>query len=139
MKCVDTIARIRREFFVRGKTIKEIVRELHVSRNTVRKVVRSGATPFEYERERQPRPPPPLSADTGTLDVSGSTEENGEIMISWIERGGPTVEHTSVRSGYGTKLMERSISNQLGGSIAYEWASDGLIVVLRMKAERLAE
>ena len=43
MKCVDTIARIRREFFVQGKTIKEIVRELHVSRNTVRKVVRSGA------------------------------------------------------------------------------------------------
>jgi transposase len=56
MKCVDTIARIRREFFVQGKTIKEIVRELHVSRNTVRKVVRSGATAFEYERESQPRP-----------------------------------------------------------------------------------
>jgi len=56
MKCVDTIARIRREFFVQGKTIKEIVRELHVSRNTVRKVVRPGATAFEYERESQPRP-----------------------------------------------------------------------------------
>ena len=56
MKCVDTIARIRREFFVQGKTIKEIVRELHASRNTVRKVVRSGATAFEYERESQPRP-----------------------------------------------------------------------------------
>jgi transposase len=56
MKSVDTIARIRREFFVRGKTIKEIVRELHVSRNTVRKVVRSGATEFTYERSVQPRP-----------------------------------------------------------------------------------
>ena len=54
MKGVDTIARIRREFFVRGKTIKEIVRELHVSRNTVRKVLRSGATEFTYEREVQP-------------------------------------------------------------------------------------
>jgi transposase-like protein len=38
MKGVDTIARIRREFSIRGKTIKEIARELHVSRNTVRKV-----------------------------------------------------------------------------------------------------
>src|SRR6516162_7528015 len=56
MKSVDTIARIRREFFVRGKTIKEIVRELHVSRNTVRKVIRSGATEFTYERSIQPRP-----------------------------------------------------------------------------------
>jgi transposase len=53
MKGVDTIARIRREFFVRGKTIKEIVRELHVSRNTVRKVLRSGATAFEYSRSVQ--------------------------------------------------------------------------------------
>jgi transposase len=56
MKGVDTIARIRREFFARGRTIKEIVRELHVSRNTVRKVLRSGATEFSYEREVQPLP-----------------------------------------------------------------------------------
>ena len=56
MKGVDTIARIRREFFVRGKSIKQIVRELHVSRNTVRKVLRSGETEFIYEREVQPLP-----------------------------------------------------------------------------------
>ncbi len=56
MKGVDTIARVRREFFVRGKTIKEICRELHVSRNTVRKIIRSGATEFEYERRVQPQP-----------------------------------------------------------------------------------
>ena len=34
MKGVDTIARIRREFFVKGRSIKEIVRDLKVSRNT---------------------------------------------------------------------------------------------------------
>ena len=56
MKGVDTIARIRREFFIRGRSIKEIVRDLHVSRNTVRKVVRSGATALSYEREVQPLP-----------------------------------------------------------------------------------
>ena len=56
MKGVDTIARIRREFFIRGRSIKEIVRDLHVSRNTVRKVVRTGRTAFEYEREVQPMP-----------------------------------------------------------------------------------
>ena len=56
MLVVETIARIRREHFVKGKTIKEIVRDLRVSRNTVRKVLRSGATAFEYERERQPKP-----------------------------------------------------------------------------------
>ena len=48
--------RIRREHFLKGKTIKEIARDLKVSRNTVRKVLRSGETSFEYEREVQPRP-----------------------------------------------------------------------------------
>ena len=56
MLVVETIGRIRRERFVKGKSIKEIVRELKVSRNTVRKVLRSGATSFEYMRTVQPRP-----------------------------------------------------------------------------------
>src|SRR5258705_10955093 len=56
MLVVETVARIRREHFVKGKTIKEIARDLKVSRNTVRRVLRSGETSFEYEREVQPRP-----------------------------------------------------------------------------------
>jgi transposase len=56
MLVVETIGRIRREHFVRGKSIKEIARRLKVSRNTVRKVLRSGATSFEYKRVVQPRP-----------------------------------------------------------------------------------
>jgi predicted transcriptional regulator len=56
MLVVETVARIRREHFIKGKTIKEIARDLKVSRNTVRRVLRSGATSFEYEREVQPRP-----------------------------------------------------------------------------------
>jgi len=56
MLVVETIARIRRKFFVKGRSIKEIVRDLGVSRNTVRKVLRSEATSFEYERRAQPLP-----------------------------------------------------------------------------------
>src|SRR5215204_2709516 len=56
MLTVETIGRIRREHFLKGKTIKEIARDLRVSRNTVRRVLRSGVTSFEYEREVQPRP-----------------------------------------------------------------------------------
>src|ERR1700759_2515244 len=56
MLIVETIGRIRREHFVRGKSIKEIARDLKISRNTVRKVLRSDETSFSYEREIQPRP-----------------------------------------------------------------------------------
>src|SRR5215813_8848533 len=66
MLVVETVARIRREHFVKGKTIKEIARGLGVSRNTVRKVLRSGETSFEYERKVQPRPK--LGRWTGALD-----------------------------------------------------------------------
>ena len=38
MLTVETIGRIRREHFIKGKTIKEIARDLKVSRNTVRRV-----------------------------------------------------------------------------------------------------
>ena len=66
MLTVETIGRIRREFFVKGKTIKEIARDLRLSRNTVRKVLRSEATSFGYERSVQPLPR--LGAWTATLD-----------------------------------------------------------------------
>ncbi len=56
MLVVETIGRIRREHFQKGKSIKEIARDLKISRNTVRKVLRSGETSFSYEREVQPRP-----------------------------------------------------------------------------------
>ncbi|MFO1036176.1 MAG: IS21 family transposase [Geminicoccaceae bacterium] len=56
MLVVETIGKIRRAYFVQGKSIKAICRELKVSRKVVRKVLRSGATSFEYEREVQPLP-----------------------------------------------------------------------------------
>ena len=56
MLVVETIAKIRRAFFVQKKPIKEICRELHVSRKVVRKVIRSEATEFHYERLTQPLP-----------------------------------------------------------------------------------
>ncbi len=56
MLVVETIAKIRRAYFVQGKPIKGISRELRVSRKVIRKVLRTGATQFEYERSVQPRP-----------------------------------------------------------------------------------
>src|SRR6202171_3860829 len=56
MLILETIAKIRRAFFVQGKSIKLICRELRVSRKVVRKVIRSEATEFRYEREAQPLP-----------------------------------------------------------------------------------
>ena len=53
---MDTIARVRRAFYVQGWSLKKIVRDLHVSRNTVRQILRSDETDSTYERDHQPMP-----------------------------------------------------------------------------------
>jgi len=56
MLTVDTIGRIRREYFVGKKPIREISRSLKVSRKVVRKAIRSPAVAFAYIRHRQVQP-----------------------------------------------------------------------------------
>jgi transposase len=84
MLTVETIGRIRREHFLKGKTIKEIVRDLKVSRNTVRKVLRSGETAFEYERDIQPRPK--LGRWTADLDalLAGNAAKSSREQLTLI-------------------------------------------------------
>jgi len=56
MLVVETIAKIRRAYFVQGKALKAISRELKISRKVVAEVIRSGTTAFTYERTAQPQP-----------------------------------------------------------------------------------
>jgi transposase len=99
MKGVDTIGRIRREFFVRGKSIKQIARELHVSRNTVRKVVRGGETAFSYQREVQPLPR--LGRFQAELDrlLEGNAVKGSRERLTLI-RGFETLRSEGYEGGY---------------------------------------
>ena len=78
-----------------------------------------------------------ISAPTGTLDVSCAIQDDDAVMI-WTERGGPSVAAPPEAAGFGSKMVARSMSRQLGGSIAFDWAEEGVIVTLRMKKDRLA-
>jgi len=78
-----------------------------------------------------------LSVDAGTLDVS-AVSDGTEITITWTERGGPIVEPPNGAEGYGSNLVRRSLSGQLGGSITYDWSSEGVVVALKLKENRLA-
>lgn len=78
-----------------------------------------------------------LSVDTGTLDVSCSAHDE-PVTIVWTERGGPKVTAPTGDAGFGTKLVERSVTGHLDGSINYDWDEDGLMVTLRIDPDRLA-
>jgi len=81
MLVVETIAKIRRAYFVQGKAIKAICRELKISRKVVRKVLRSNEAAFEYERSVQPMPE--LGAWKGELDRMLSRNETRQARERW--------------------------------------------------------
>jgi two-component sensor histidine kinase len=78
-----------------------------------------------------------LSAESGTLDL-GCTVRGEEVVLVWTERGGPPVVEPAAPAGYGSELIRRSMALQLGGSIAFDWSAEGLIVTLRIRRNRLA-
>lgn len=79
-----------------------------------------------------------LSSGTGTLDIT-TQAKGSQIELIWMERGGPHVSAPPEASGFGSKLVHRSVSRQLGGDIEYDWLPEGLVVTLRLNRDRLAE
>ena len=78
-----------------------------------------------------------LSVATGTLDVSCSSHDEA-VTVVWTERGGPPVEDPQGAQGYGSRLVNRSVSGPLRGSVSYDWAAEGIVVTLKISPERLA-
>lgn len=77
-----------------------------------------------------------LSEPAGTLDVSSATETE-HVCLTWLERGGPPVDPPDAPAGFGSMLVRRSVSGQLGGTIHHNWSEGGLIVTLRISRDRL--
>jgi len=67
-----------------------------------------------------------------------SIADGNDTVLTWLERGGPTVEAPDGLGGFGSRLVQSSVRGQLGGSINYDWNECGLIVTLRMDRKRLA-
>jgi PAS domain S-box-containing protein len=78
-----------------------------------------------------------LSNRRGRVAVKVSAEA-GEIVLEWQESGGPPVDGPPERTGFGTRLSELSIVQQLDGSIERDWAREGLKVRARVPENRLA-
>lgn len=59
-------------------------------------------------------------------------------MIVWTERGGPKVQAPTTSKGFGNQLLNRIIKHHFGGTADYDWTPEGLIVTLRIPAEKLS-
>lgn len=65
---METIAKVRRDRYVAGKSIKRIAKDRKMSKNTVRKILRADATALEYRRTEAVQPRPKLGEYVETLE-----------------------------------------------------------------------
>jgi len=68
-----------------------------------------------------------LSVPDGTLTLQTKVVDDA-VSIEWHERGGPPVGAAPDTTGFGTRLAQLSIEQQLGGTIERDWRREGLIV-----------
>jgi light-regulated signal transduction histidine kinase (bacteriophytochrome)/CheY-like chemotaxis protein len=79
-----------------------------------------------------------LSVPAGRLDLSWALIENGDCVIDWRESGGPAVS-APTRTGFGTTLIQRTLSHDLDGKVELDFAPDGLKAHFVLPAAHLHE
>ena len=80
-----------------------------------------------------------LMNDAGRVEVNWSQDpEDGEsrmFRLTWTETGTQGLVGPPDRTSFGTLLMERSVRNNLGGTIARHWEPTGLVVDIALPAK----
>ena len=81
-----------------------------------------------------------LSRDSGTVTTNWEvTQAEGEewLEIEWVEQGGPPVSPPD-RKGFGTRMIERALSADLGAAVALEFKPEGLVCRVRAPLRKVA-
>ena len=60
------------------------------------------------------------------------------LRICWEESGGPPIDGPPTRTGFGTRLSELSVGQQLGGVMRREWRPAGLRLEIDVEIARLS-
>ncbi|CAA9492156.1 MAG: hypothetical protein AVDCRST_MAG09-170 [uncultured Sphingomonas sp.] len=66
-----------------------------------------------------------FSNDGGTVDVRWEVLDD-RLNLRWAERGGPAVEAPS-RRGFGSRMIERGLAAELGGTVHIDFQPDGIV------------
>jgi light-regulated signal transduction histidine kinase (bacteriophytochrome)/CheY-like chemotaxis protein len=72
-----------------------------------------------------------LSVPYGKVNIEWALEAGGDIIIDWLETGGPPIQ-APTRRGFGMNIVERSIPHELGGEARLDYALVGLQARFRL-------
>jgi two-component system CheB/CheR fusion protein len=71
-----------------------------------------------------------FSGDQGRLEVSWDKTADGRLVVQWIEQSGPAIKPGPRKSGFGLKLIERGVREDLQGKVTVAFPKTGLRCVL---------
>lgn len=77
-----------------------------------------------------------LSRPQGRVAIDWGVED-GELRLHWRESGGPRVVKPR-RKGFGTRLLERALASDLGGSVDLDFQPSGLLCRMRGPLARIS-
>jgi two-component sensor histidine kinase len=77
-----------------------------------------------------------LTIDEGRVDVSWR-QENDDLILRWIEHGGPPIEAPPTTNGFGSTLAQSTIVRQFGGTLDCDWRHAGLAVTIAVPVGRI--
>ncbi len=78
-----------------------------------------------------------LSSESGTVELT--IDDRGDtLLLVWIERGGPPPPEDAAVEGFGSRLVEMSVTGQLGGSWERRFEPDGLVCELTVAKGSIA-
>jgi PAS domain S-box-containing protein len=77
-----------------------------------------------------------LSNSTGYIDIACS-DNDGQVALTWTERGGPRIDHQSDGEGFGSLLAHATVNSQFAGEISRNWNPEGLTIRLTFPRDRV--
>ena len=77
-----------------------------------------------------------LSSPGGYIHIDWSVKKD-ELLLTWKEHGGPSLDGPAEHEGFGSSLVRRLVTGQFGGQLSYDWKPKGLIIRLSVPVERL--
>ncbi|MGG5887740.1 HWE histidine kinase domain-containing protein [Falsiroseomonas sp. HC035] len=79
-----------------------------------------------------------LSAAQGRILVTWRIDPGAALLhLTWAEQGGPPLDGPPTRRGFGSRLVEATIANQLGGSVERGWEPSGLVCRMALPLPRI--
>lgn len=77
-----------------------------------------------------------FSRDAGRVSLDWHLAQ-GELRLTWKERGGPAMTQAPELRGFGSVLIRTAIEGQLGGTVVKRWETDGLRCEITVPADVL--